>query len=279
MIPVGESVAILFSGGTDSTLTAALLQENFKVVHLVTYDRFGFHSTDNTSIQAAMLKKKYGADRFVHTYHNVDKLFKYLSYENYFRNVKKHGFFNLSTCGLCKLSMHVCTIKYCLDNNIKYVADGANQAMSMEPAQMKSVIDELRNMYLHFDINYFNPVFEMDGPTDKGFIEKSNLQIIKSDINNIDLARAESTQTPGHKLHQLGLAPSPNVKGTEYDRKRQPRCFQFILFNIFAIKYFLATKTYEQYAEMTTEFYKDKIRHMIEFMENRKTKKYQKLLE
>lgn len=279
MIPSGDSVAILFSGGTDSTLTAALLQKNFKVVHLVTYDRFGFHSTNNTSTQVEMLKKKYGEDRFIHTYHNVDKLFKYISYENYFNNLIKHGLFNLSTCGLCKLSMHVRTIKYCLDNNIKYVADGANQAMSMEPAQMKSVINELRNMYLHFNINYFNPVFEMAGPADEGFIEKSNLQIIKSSFNNMSPAQMPPTLTPGHKLHQLGLAPSPNVKGTDYDRKRQPRCFQFILFNIFAIKYFLATKTYKQYTEMTTKYYKDKIRHMVHFMENRNTKKYRKLLE
>lgn len=278
MNPSGETVAILFSGGTDSTLTAALLVENFKKVYLITYNRFGFHETDNTAVQAKMLQEKFGVERFEHVYINVDKLFEYVSYENYFENIKKHGLFNLSTCGLCKLSMHVRTIKFCIDNNIQFVADGANQAMSMEPAQMKPVIDQMKNMYLHFGITYFNPVFEMDGPLDEGFIEKSNLQLLNIK-NDFSIPTFKNENTPGHKLFTMGLAPASNVKGTDYDKKRQPRCFQFILFNIFAIKFFMANKSYEEYSELTSKFYSEKISNMIKLLENRNQDKIKKILE
>lgn len=278
MNPSGKAVAILFSGGTDSTLTAAMLQENFEKVHLVTYDRFGFHSTDNTAVQTQALKEKYGEDRFIHTFLNVDKLFQHVSYENYFENIKKHGLFNLSTCGLCKLSMHVRTIKYCIDNEVYFVADGANQAMTMEPAQMKPVIDEMKRMYAHFGITYFNPVFEMDGPEDKDFVNKSNAKLLATQ-SDYSVASFENEKTPGFKLYKMGLAPSPNVKGSDYDKKRQPRCFQFIIFNIFALKYFMANKTYEEYTELTTQFYSDKIKSMVKLIENRNDKKVKEMLE
>ncbi len=278
MNPSGKAVAILFSGGTDSTLTAAMLQENFEKVHLVTYDRFGFHATDNTAVQTQALKETYGEDRFIHTFLNVDKLFQHVSYENYFENIKKHGLFNLSTCGLCKLSMHVRTIKYCIDNDVYFVADGANQAMTMEPAQMKPVIDEMKRMYAHFGITYFNPVFEMDGPEDKDFINKSNAKLLARE-SDYSVASFENEKTPGFRLYKMGLAPSPNVKGSDYDKKRQPRCFQFIIFNIFALKYFMANKTYEEYTDLTTKFYSDKIKSMIKLIENRNDKKVKEMLD
>lgn len=274
----GKSVVILFSGGTDSTLTAALLQKNFQAIHLVTYNRFGFHSSDNTALQAELLRQKYTENNFVHSILNIDKLFKYVSYENYFANIKKYGFFNLSTCGLCKLSMHVRTIKYCVDNEVYYVADGANQAMSMEPAQMKPVIDEMKKMYAHFGITYFNPVFEMDGPEDKDFITEGNSKLLAKE-SDYSVACFENSQTPGFKLYKLGLAPSPNVKGSDYDKKRQPRCFQFILFNIFVLKYYLASKTYEEYRDSTVSFYSDKIKQMIKLIEKRDQKKIKNVLE
>lgn len=271
-----SKVAILFSGGTDSTLTAAMLTEQFDEIHLITYNRFGFHEADNTKTQSEMLKEKYGQDRFVHVFINVDKLFKHVSYENYLKNLKDFGFFNLSTCGLCKLSMHVKTIDYALDNAIAVVADGANQAMSMFPAQMEPVINEMKLLYNHFGIQYITPVFNMDGPLDKSFIDKHSLKFIPSAAETEQTLNEEdftNKKTPGHKLFDLGLAPSVNVKGSSYDKKRQPRCFQFITFNIFAKKYFLASKSYEEYRDETVSFYKSKISTMKNLLENREKNK------
>lgn len=271
-----SKVAILFSGGTDSTLTAAMLTEQYDEIHLITYNRFGFHEADNTKTQSQMLKDKYGEERFIHVFINVDKLFKHVSYENYLKNIVNFGFFNLSTCGLCKLSMHVKTIDYAIENDVQVVADGANQAMSMFPSQMEPVIEEMRLLYKHFGIEYITPVFNMDGPQDKNFIDKHSLKYIPAAAETDQTLSEEdftSKKTPGHKLYDLGLAPSANVKGSKYDKSRQPRCFQFITFNIFAKKYFLASKSYEEYRDETVTFYKSKISTMKELLESREKNK------
>lgn len=270
-----DEIAVLFSGGTDSTLAAATMQETFRRVHLVTYDRFGFHSTGNTAVNATMLQNKFGPEKFVHRTMKFDPLFEHLSYERYLRNWFKYGFFQLSTCGLCKLAMHARTIKYCLDHGVTNVCDGANMGMSIFPDQMKGVLDEYQQMYAHFGITYSNPVYFMTPPAEKSYIETSNLGVIPSFLPPTDAPR---TETPGQKLHRLGLAPAPDVKGSAYDRKRQPRCHQLVLFNIFAIGYFKAPQRYGTYAEKSRDYFKDKIKTVTRLLdENRRLGKHRRL--
>jgi len=278
---IDSEIVVLFSGGTDSTLAAALANDKFKKVRLVTYSRFGIASVENSRLNADMLIEKFG-NKFSHEIINIDKLFQHVSYENYFKNLMKHKFNLLSTCGLCKLTMHIRTIRYCMENNVKYVSDGANAGMTMFPAQMKPVIEELKKMYLSFGISYSNPVFDYDAPEEASFIDVNN-QMLKSTIGTEDVLDQtgdggqvkNSTKTAGHVLYKMGLAPAPNMKGTNYDKKRQPRCFQFILFHIFAIKYFLSNKSYDEYQNNTVEFFKDKILMAKELVksDDKKTKR------
>ncbi|MFH2203256.1 MAG: 7-cyano-7-deazaguanine synthase [Elusimicrobiota bacterium] len=251
-----EDMVVLFSGGTDSTLAAALAAESGRKIHLVTYDRFGLYSTGNTRRAAQGLSEKFGADKVTHTVLRYDGLFRHASYERYLSNLTRHGFFVLSTCGLCKLAMHIRTIVYCLDHGFKNVCDGANKGMDLFPAQMDCVIDELKKLYARFGIAYTNPVFDYEPPAEDGFLEKDNLALIKPAQEE---PRADGEKTAGRRLRELGLAPADNIKGTAYDRERQPRCFQFILFNVFAKKYYLASHSLEEYREATLGFFRDKI--------------------
>jgi predicted subunit of tRNA(5-methylaminomethyl-2-thiouridylate) methyltransferase len=279
-----QDILVLFSGGTDSTLAAALAIENFNHIHLITYSRFGIASVENSKVNADMLIEKYGKEKVSHKIIKIDKLFKFISYENYMKNMLKHGLSNLSTCGLCKLSMHAKTLEYAIENKISHVSDGANAGMTMFPAQMKPVIELLKKMYLNFDINYSNPVFDYEAPEEASFISPDNASLLKSDINSMPVldqindgkSNAEK-ETAGHVLYKMGLSPSPNIKGSHYDKKRQPRCFQFILFNIFAIKYFLSKHSYEEYEEMTTHFFDEKIEMVTKMVKNRTQKKYTKV--
>lgn len=279
-----QDILVLFSGGTDSTLAAALAINNFRHIHLITYSRFGIASVENSKVNARMLIDKYGKDKVSHKIIKIDKLFKYISYENYIRNILKHGLSNLSTCGLCKLSMHAKTLEYAIDNKINHVSDGANAGMTMFPAQMKPVIELLKKMYLSFDINYSNPVFDYEAPEEASFISADNASLLKSDINTMPVldqmeagSRENEKETAGHVLYKMGLAPSPNVKGSKYDKSRQPRCFQFILFNIFAIKYFLSKHTYKEYENMTTNFFDEKISMVTQMVQYREKKQYKKI--
>ncbi len=255
-------IAVLYSGGTDSTLAAAISAERFRKIHLVTYDRFGLFETENTRGAAQDLMKRFGKDRIRHEILRYDGLFRFTSYENYLANLYKHRFFLLSTCGLCKLAMHVRTIVYCIDNKIKHACDGANKGMDLFPAQMECVLKELKELYGRFGISYSNPVFNYEPPEEDDFIEKENLALIQPARGGVDTApvRVDALKTAGKRLRQMKLAPSDNVKGTTYDRGRQPRCFQFILFNVFAKKYYLADHSTEEYKAATLSMIRDKIK-------------------
>ena len=257
-----NKMAVLFSGGTDSTLAAALAAETHEKVHLVTYDRFGLFDTEsNTGRAARTLIDRLGSQKIVHDIVRYDALFKYTSYENYLSNLMRYRFFLLSTCGLCKLAMHVRTIVYCLDNDIGHASDGANKGMDLFPAQMENVLAEIRGLYKEFGITYTNPVFNYEPPEEGEFLEKQNLALVKPDFESDPGAEkpVDKSKTTGYRLQKMRLAPAENVKGTAYDRQRQPRCFQFILFNVFAKKYYLASHSMDEYREDTLTFYKSKI--------------------
>jgi len=228
-----KEIVVLYSGGTDSTLTAALMAEEFEKISLVTYDRFGFFSTTNTELNFQKLKSKFSKVKFTHHIIGIDKLSKYVFYEHYLRNFIKHRFFLLSTCGLCKLAMHIRTIVFCLENKISNVCDGANKGMRLFPAQMKRVIEETKKMYAKFGINYMNPVFDFQEPENLDFIDRLQLERVLpvQKEEEEDSTPDPKKMTVGCKLFDLGLMPSENVKGTKLDKKMQARCFQFILFN------------------------------------------------
>jgi len=262
-----NKTAVMFSGGTDSMLTAALDAHKFEKVHLITYDRLGLFSVTNTEMNAKKLKDKYGESKFDYHLIKIDKLTRYVFYERYLYNLKRHGFFLLSICGLCKLAMHVRTLIFCLDNNIGNVSDGANQGMNLFPAQMAEVLSELKDMYAKFGIRYSNPVFNFEGPQNVGFTDRLHFDKVLKKEGNGGSGTPKQENTTGCKLYKMGLMPSENVKGTDLDRKMQPRCFQFILFNIFIKWYYLYDHTHEEYVKATVELYRKKISYLTGVLE------------
>ena len=200
-----KELVLLFSGGTDSTCTAVLMQDKYEKIHLITYDRFGLLNTKNSQNSALKLKKKFGQNKFIHTIINIDKMFKKISYVNYFRDILKYKFFLLLTCGLCKLAMHWQTIIYCLNNNVDEVCDGSNQEIERDPSQNELILKEMRLLYKEFKINYFNPVFY------------------------------DSREKREKLIFDLQLTPVQHPKWTSFSWEMQPFCPQEYLFNKFYI--------------------------------------------
>ncbi|MEW5946597.1 MAG: hypothetical protein AB1742_10405 [bacterium] len=261
-----KQIAIKYSGGTDSTATAALMAEKFDRIHLVTCSHSGLKNVGNSARNIEKLMEIYGNDRFVHVILDVDRLYKMVTYADYLKNVRKHGFFVLTSCGMCHLSMHIRTLVYCMDNGIAEVADGSNKNSSLFPTQMETVIDEIRKMYARFGMNFTNPVYDYEFPTDIDWKHK------------FGLVRGAPEPPPGTTTGQVlfnrGILDRENVKGTATDRGMQPRCFQLTLLNLFALKYYIPRHGMDEYRKGTTRFYSDKVdlftRRLEQFFENRR---------
>lgn len=224
---MNDSCVVLYSGGCDSTLAAAMAAESYKKVHLITYSRAGFFKTDkNPRANLERLQKRYGIDKFDIQVIDVNKKFKFVQYHNYLYYLKKYGPICMSICGLCKLAMHWQTIEYCLDNSIKDVSDGAVREMSVFPTQnMDIALKGLIQLYADFGITFSNPVFEKGKDVEK-------------------------------TLYEMQLIPSLKQKMTKSDK--QVVCSQQILFSQF-VKYYLSEHSWEEYVSNLHAFYAEKI--------------------
>ncbi|MFH1397317.1 MAG: hypothetical protein ABIH27_02030 [Candidatus Omnitrophota bacterium] len=252
-----NQIAILFSGGTDSTCAAAIMTDRFNVIHLITLNRFGFFSVENSSCNVRLLQQKFSTKIFIHNFINTDNLARYISYNNFIRNLFKYGFFMLSNCLICGLVNHFRALIFCLDNDIKDVADGSTREWSFFPTHMEKIINELKKMYAEFKIDYHTPVYDFALPQPMTFKDKINIPI--TGIDSAFIVNSKYSKTTGNYLHDIGIFPAPNIKGSDLDRKMQPHCFQFVLHHIYVYWYYMTRNKYADFELLTLSFFKEKI--------------------
>ncbi|HYF40508.1 MAG TPA: hypothetical protein VD930_12515 [Gemmatimonadales bacterium] len=156
-------VLVMFSGGSDSTLTASLLSELHPVVHLVTYEHKAMSFASKSQLAVENLRKAHGADRFVYSLLDINSFMARIFFRPLPQDLRKYGTYALPMCcGSCKLSMHVRSILYCYEHGIRYAADGSNAELSeLFPEQMKPVLELYRQLYQRYGIEYTNPVFDV----------------------------------------------------------------------------------------------------------------------
>lgn len=249
-------IAILYSGGTDSTCVAAVLAERFKVLHLLTFERLGFFSIENSYTNVAMLKEKFPSNIFIHKIINIDYLAKSIMYSNFIKYLFKYGFFILSNCIYCGLIHHIGALIYCLDNSITDVADGATREWLFFPTHMDKVILEFRKMYANFSIKYYTPVYDFELVSPFRLTDK--ISSIKTFPKKVDSSNIHKNTT-GNYLFKLGIIPMPNIKGTDLDHQMQPRCFQFILHHLYLYWYFMLLHDYSRFESITLKFLREKM--------------------
>ncbi|MBI3341854.1 hypothetical protein HY024_01905 [Candidatus Curtissbacteria bacterium] len=274
-------VAILFSGGTDSMCTAALMAQEFAEVHLLTFWESATKSSPIPKRNIELLRKKFPMTKFVSETISVDKLVSHLWYENYFQNLIKYRFLVLATCGFSSLSWHVRTMVYCQEHKITNVADGLTRELIHFPGHMDTVVEEFRDMYKKFGINYENPVRNWPTPVDQQFIDRVVVNQHSTDFFLGDKHVAQR-KTTGQYLFQLGLLPSPNVKGSRLDFLMQHGCYPFTLYNIMAFWGHLSHEPYLVFCHKVNSIMKDKITHakvlLLEYKEQPQSSKLANLL-
>jgi len=179
-----DAVCILFSGGSDSSLTAYRAASKFETVHLLTFKHFGHISIENSRRSFSALNAALPG-KFIHNIIRIDDTFLRIYNRNYFKNLFKYGTLTLQfTCFACQASFIIHTIIYCLKNGIRYVWDGANtEYEEASPMQIKTVKEQIKKFYADYGITHESPIYE-------------EYETARSDF----------------QLYKLGLREKPNIK-------------------------------------------------------------------
>lgn len=180
---------VLFSGGSDSTLAAALLAERGCDVHLLTLDRRLYNDVAAMTHKNFLALREVYGDRIVRqSVIGIDDWHRHIGFEQYIDNVRESG---LAVASLCftKLSLHWRALVYALENELTLVADGAVPYMSDYPDQSAEIaLGRFGRMYGAFGLTYENPVWHVE----------------------VDVEPA---------LHARGLIPRRSIRGSARDQQ------------------------------------------------------------
>jgi 7-cyano-7-deazaguanine synthase in queuosine biosynthesis len=227
-----EKVAVLYSGGSDSVLAAAVLAKDFEQLHLLTFTYSGIaEGAERSTVNVERLRRKFPDREFVHSIFYQDKLLKTILTHRKLRDFLKYRLFVVAMCPICKITMHTRTLVYCLDHGIKHVADGANQARGRSyPEQVRPVMQQYARFYKPYGIAYTSPIYDMPPRTD-------------------------------HILHEMGIYPYPNVKtDVEANALIEPNCDYKSLYHTVSVGYYKNLYGDDVFEEITIRYYEEKFR-------------------
>jgi predicted subunit of tRNA(5-methylaminomethyl-2-thiouridylate) methyltransferase len=149
-----RAVALNFSGGFDSRLSAIRLARSFDEVHLLSYDTGAELLREHSSDSARIVRERVNVP-VKHFDIDVSRLWRTLL-KNNFTSVRY-------VCALCKLSMHTHTILHCLQHDIRHAADGSNKHQDINPEQMDTTLGVYRELYAKYGIEFLTPVWDATG--------------------------------------------------------------------------------------------------------------------
>lgn len=157
-----DTVSVLFSGGTDSTLAAVLMLERARRVELLTFDPGYVFFLENTRVHARALADRFGPDRVEQRFLDLRPFTGNLLWNDPVSDLRRFGFSMASlVCLGCRLSMHARAIAHNLEQGIPYLADGSIRVQSDTPEQMESTLESNRAEYLEtYGIEHISPLYE-----------------------------------------------------------------------------------------------------------------------
>ncbi len=228
---MSKAAVVHFSGGSDSTLCAALLAESCDHVHLLSYDRLSFIGARNyTEANYRRLCAVYGRKKFTRHVIRVDGLHKRICFHAYPKLLWRYRL-AVTALSFNKLYMHWLSAAYALRHGAGVVADGAVPYMHLYPDQNEHIcLTPLRRFYQEIGIDYRNPVYHL----------------------------ADSVE---QKLYDRGITETPEVRGTERDR--QVYYLEQVILALF-LKYYVTTHGEDGYEQVCGALWRDRIDYMLE---------------
>jgi len=171
-----NEIALMFSGGLDSTATAIALAEKYDRVHLVTYKNgYGHFYHHRTAKRVEELNKAMG-DKFVYTLISTKDYFDEILVKSVIQDYRKYKSGFIWFMG-CKMAMHMRSAMYCLENGLRYMTDGSNEDTNEMVEQMLISLTMIQFFYDSFGIHFGTPVYEHSREESRELIKKWGLKM------------------------------------------------------------------------------------------------------
>ena len=234
-----SEITVIFTGGKDSTLTAALMCKRFERVRLLTYIHSLSVHPERALYNVRKLQNMFGKDKVSHEFIYIDELSKKIYTSTYLHDLRKYKTYLAGCfCLACRLGMNARTIIYNIENNIKFACDGSNRT-SFGLSQMEWIVREIKGFYGEYGIKFETPVYN---------VPRCDLELLKIGI----------------KEKQQILFGNENTQGGCHGSN----------FHIFYLRfYFLPRYGREAHEKISSEYLKEKLEFCRRYIDEYLSKK------
>jgi hypothetical protein len=211
---IQKEVAILFSGGRDSSLAASIYALKGYKVHLLSFFSGIGIKGDISDYRFNELRERFPENIESRISIPIFGLFRRIAILDIEDDFAKYKF-NLILVGE-KMAMHAAAIVYCLKNNIKLLADGTSGYQENMPEQMPEAFSEFHEFHQEYGINYSTPI--------RRFLSDNEVKYTLMEIG-ISTKSLEGISIFAESFSK----PQPDVLKA-YIKEKLPLCRQFIYF-------------------------------------------------
>jgi predicted subunit of tRNA(5-methylaminomethyl-2-thiouridylate) methyltransferase len=160
-----DVVAIMFSGGRDSSLAAVTYCLRGRTVQLLRFSTgFGIPSS-LPDIREAELRSRFEKQLLPSVLMPVHGLVRAISVASIEQDFRRFNGKNLVLLGE-KLAIHAASLTFCLANNIGTLADGTSGYQAEMPEQRSVAITFFQDLSTRYGIRYETPIAEIDSEMD-----------------------------------------------------------------------------------------------------------------
>jgi 7-cyano-7-deazaguanine synthase in queuosine biosynthesis len=207
-----SAVAVMFSGGRDSSLAACLHASQGRKIHLINCDNGVSIGRNLVDVRIAEIQSRFPDTNFIVAKIPVYGLFRRIALVDLDADFTKYGQ-SLIVLG-SQLAMHTHAAVYCLEHHIDELCSGFSGYQHHFPEQMPLAVSEMAKFLVEYRIRYETPI--------KEFASEDDVKYRLFDFG-ISTKSLEDTSV----FSDTGKAPKPEL-AAQYIRDKLPTCRKLI---------------------------------------------------
>lgn len=170
-----DEIALMFSGGLDSTATALALAETHERVHLVTFQNgYGHLKMGRARARFEDLTRTVGP-KFTYSLISTKPLFDRLLVRSVGKDYRRFGS-GFVWCLGCKLAMHARSAWFCLENGVPRMTDGSNSETDEMVEQSLLSLSLIDFFYEDHGIAYGAPVYDATRDESRDILKEAGVR-------------------------------------------------------------------------------------------------------